>query len=82
MRCAAFLCLVALAGCGKVAQHSCDDGGCRGGVTTNRWDARAPRELDLLLVIACDDSGFDVTVDYDCYRPRGTVLELACSTQP
>jgi hypothetical protein len=32
--------------------------------------------------LACDDSGFDVTVDYDCYRPRGTVLELACSTQP
>src|SRR6185436_9192687 len=51
MRRATFLCLVAL-GCGKVAQqHACDGGGCRGAVTTFRWDAKAPQELDLLLVI-------------------------------
>src|SRR3954471_20083787 len=32
-------------------QKQCDAGGCRGGMTVNRWDLRPPQQLDLLVVV-------------------------------
>src|SRR3954469_24346320 len=32
-------------------QKQCDAGGCKGGMTVNRWDFRPPQQLDLLVVV-------------------------------